>query len=66
MVVAQFHRKRRIGGLRAGVFRLLLRHEIKDHRAGADPHVFRLHRAYGPHILATNRHDRFLRRVRLY
>lgn len=66
MVVAQFYRERRIGSLRVGIFRLLLRYQTEDHRVSADPYVFRLHRVDGPHILATDRHDRFLRRVRLH
>lgn len=66
VVVAQFHRKRRIGGLCAGILRLLLCHQTEDHRAGADSHVFRLHCAYGSHILAADRYNRFLRRVRLH
>lgn len=66
VVVAQLYRERWIRSLRAGVFRFLFRHQTEDHRVSADPHVFRLHRADGPHILATDRHDRFLRRVRLH
>lgn len=65
-MVAQFHCERRISGLRTGVFRLLLRHQTENYRTSADPHVFRLHRADGPHILATNWHNRFFRRVRFH
>lgn len=66
MVVAQFHRERRIGCLRAGVFRLLFCHKTEDHRVGADPHVFRLHCTDGPHVLAADRHNRIFCRVRLH
>lgn len=66
MVVAQFHCKWWIGGLRIGVLHLLLCHQTENHRACADPHVLRLHRVDGPHILVTDRHDRFLRCVRLH
>jgi hypothetical protein len=66
VVVAQLYRERRIGGLCVGIFYLLLRHQTKNHRASADSHVLRLHRVDGPHVLATNWHDRFLRRVRFH
>lgn len=66
MVVAKLHRERRISGLCPSVLNLLLPHQTRDYRTGANSHVLWLHRADGPHILATDRHDRFLRRVRFH
>lgn len=66
MVVAEFHRERWISSLCAGVFRLLLRHQTGDYRTGTNSHVFRLHRADGPHILVIDWYDRFLCRVRFH
>lgn len=63
VVVAQFYSERRIGRLCTGVFSLLLRDEAGNHRASADPYVFRLHRTDGSHILATHRYDRFFCRI---
>lgn len=66
MVVAQFRSERRFGNLRTSVLDLLLRDEVGDNRAGANPHVLRLHCTDGPHVLATHWDNRLLRRVRIY